>query len=184
VSGNTIGTATANSGASQSSLIRVEDHAPSGDLTASVTNNVVQSWNNGPAINFQAGDTNNVDASLDVTVTGNTISNPGANTQHGIVVNAGADINGTNLVCTDIKTNDVNLGATPPNGGSAIRERQRNGSTVKLPGYVGANTDTAAVISFLSGQNTIHGAPVTATVAVPPGGGFIGGTCKTPTPPT
>ena len=155
-------------------------------MTAIVDGNHVRSWHSGPGINFQVGDTGNVNAAITLTVTNNTISNPGAASQHGIVGNFGADTAGTNAVCADIKSNNIDLTATPPNGGANIRVRQRNSSTVRLPGYAGANTDTAAVISFLAGQNTLSPVGnVTASVAVPPGGGFIGGApCASPVVPT
>src|SRR5689334_5218800 len=162
----------------QSSGIRVENHSPQGSLTATVSSNNVSNWNNGAAINFQVGDTNNVDASLSLIVTGNTITSPGASSQHGISCNFGADTNGTNAVCADFKTNNINLGAVPPNGGFDLRIRQRNGSTVRLPGYGGSNTDDAAVQSFEAGQNTLTATPPQNSFAshqVPPGGGFTGG---------
>jgi hypothetical protein len=61
-----------------------------------------------------------------------------------------------------------------------FRLRQRFATTVKLPGYAGAAGDTAAVVSFVQGNN---GATPTgsATAAFPTsGGGFINGTCPTP----
>src|SRR5260370_4503069 len=155
-------------------------------MTAIVDGNNVRQWNSGAGINFQVGDTGNVNAALNLTVTNNNVNTPGAGSQHGIVGNFGADAAGTNAVCADIKTNTVNLGAVPPNGGANIRVRQRNSSTVRLPGYGGANTDTAAVNAFLAGQNTLTPAGnVTSSVAVPPGGGFVGGAaCAQPTVPT
>jgi len=173
----------------QSSGIRVENHSPQGSLTATVSSNNVSNWNNGAAINFQVGDTNNVDASLSLIVTGNTITSPGASSQHGISCNFGADTNGTNAVCADFKTNNINLGAVPPNGGFDLRIRQRNGSTVRLPGYGGSNTDDAAVQSFEAGQNTLTATPPQNSFAshqVPPGGGFTGGVapCTSPVVPT
>jgi len=192
VSGNWIGDpAVANSGSTQSSGIRVENHSVSGTMKAIVggptaaDGNHVRQWNNGPGINFQVGDTGNVNAAIDLTVTNNVVSNPGATSQHGIVGNYGADSAGTNAVCDDTKTNNIDLTSTPPNGGANIRVRQRNSSTVRLPGYGGANTDTAAVDTFLAGQNTLNPVGnVTSSVAVPPGGGFIGGgACAQPTVP-
>ncbi len=56
--------------------------------------------------------------------------------------------------------------ASPSLGGSMaggdIRVRQRNDGTVRLPGYGGSATDSAAVIAYLTGRNTIVSAP-TAT---------------------
>jgi uncharacterized repeat protein (TIGR01451 family) len=187
VSNNTIGNAgIANSGASQSSGIRVENHSPTGTLTANVTGNTVTQWNNGAAINFQVGDTGNVNAAINLTVTNNIINNPGPASLHGVQGNFGANATGTNAVCFDFRLNNINLGGVPPNGGADLRLRQRNGSTVRLPGYAGANTDTTAVANFEKAQNTLSdvGAEVSAAAAVPPGGGFVGGAaCGSPIVP-
>ncbi len=188
VSSNIIGVAaTAGSGSQQSSCIRVENHSPSGNMVASVLNNTCRSWGSGAGINFQVGDTNNVNASIDLTVTGNTISNPGAGTQHGVQGNFGANNAGTNAVCFDFKTNNVNLagGGAPPNGGADLRLRQRNGSTVRLPGYGGGNTDTTAVNNFENGQNTLADSVKTSSAVQAPGGGFVGGAaCGSPVLPS
>jgi uncharacterized repeat protein (TIGR01451 family) len=164
----------------------VENHSPTGDMIASVLNNTCRSWGTGAGINFQVGDVGNINASANLTVTGNTITNPGAGTQHGVQGNFGAVATGTNAVCFDFNTNTVNLGGAPPNAGSDLRLRQRNGSTVRLPGYLGGNTNTAQVATFEIGQNTLQDPPsqVSAAVAVPPGGGFIGGAaCTSPIVP-
>jgi hypothetical protein len=187
VNNNFIGTpGVANSGSDQSACIRVENHSPSGDMTALIDGNTCREWDSGPGINTQVGDTGNVDASLNLTITNNSLTNPGANSQHGIVGNFGANSAGTNAVCADVKNNSPNLGAVPPNGGNAIRLRQRNSSTVRLPGYAGANTDITAVQNFIAGQNNeIPVGSVTATVDVPPGGGFVGGAaCAQPIVPS
>ena len=176
VENNVIGNpAVANSGASQSSGIRVENHSVSGTMVALVNGNTVRQWNGGPAINFQVGDTGNVNSAFDVTVTNNTVSNPGSLSQHGVVGNFGADPSGTNAVCADWKSNNVDLTATPPNSGSTLRLRQRNSSTVKLPGYGGAATDTTAVSTFESGQNTLNPTGDVTAAASGLGGGFVGG---------
>ena len=66
------------------------------------------------------------------------------------------------------------LSGSGANGGTDFRIRQRMSTTVRLPGYGGAATDTAAVVSFIQGRNT--GAETgSATAQSPPGGGFVGG---------
>ncbi|HXM50552.1 MAG TPA: Ig-like domain-containing protein, partial [Pyrinomonadaceae bacterium] len=190
VSNNFIGNAgVANSGSVQSSDIRVENHSVSGTMKAIVSNNTVTQWNSGAGINFQVGDTGNVNAAIELTVTNNSLSNPGTNSLHGVQGNFGAVATGTNAVCFDFKTNTVNLGATPPNGGSDLRLRQRNGSTVKLPGYGGAAGDATAVQNFEIGQNTLTAATAATQasigVAFPgSGGGYVGGAaCGSPVVP-
>src|SRR6185503_20003475 len=136
VSGNFIGNAgIANSGSTQGSGIRVENHGATATMTAIVSNNNVAQWGSAAGINFQVGDTGNVNAAMDLTVTGNNVNNPGTpSVAHGVQGNFGAVSTGTNAVCFDFKTNTVNIGAVPPNGSSDLRLRQRNGSTVRLPG--------------------------------------------------
>jgi hypothetical protein len=69
-------------------------------------------------------------------------------------------------------------GAIAPNN-SDLRVRQRQSTTVRLPGYGGAATNTGTVQTFLSGRNTLT--TVAAAVNSPPGGGFIGGAgCTAP----
>jgi hypothetical protein len=191
VSNNFIGNpGVANSGSTQSSGIRVENHSASGTLRAIVSNNTVSQWNSGAGINFQVGDTGNVNAAMDLTVTDNNLNNPGVNSLHGVQGNFGAVATGTNAVCFDFKTNTINLGATPPNGGSDLRLRQRNGSTVKLPGYSGAPGDVTAVQTFEIGQNTLTastaGTKASIAAAFPgSGGGYVGGSpCNAPIVPT
>ena len=59
------------------------------------------------------------------------------------------------------------------NGGTDFRVRQRFGTTVRLPGYGGGATDTAAVVAFIQGRNT--GAETGSATVQAPGAGFVGG---------
>ena len=68
-------------------------------------------------------------------------------------------------------------GSIPPNNAD-IRLRQRQSTTVRLPGYGGANNNDAAVVTYLTGRNTLSTAAASNTV--PTGGGFIGGACIVP----
>lgn len=192
VSNNFIGNGSvANSGASQSSGIRVENHSTSGTLTAIISNNTVKQWNNGPAINTQAGDAGNASNTgvLNVTVTGNTSTNPGASSQHGFVANIGAGSgSGTaaDVACVDPHTNtlDGNTG----NGGAGVRVRQRESSTVKIPGYTGTQYDSTAVATYLQSLNS--GSVGTATASTSSAGpGYAntsppGSACPQPTVPS
>lgn len=190
VSNNFIGNAgIADSGSTQSSGIRVENHSPTGTMKAVVSNNTVKQWGSGAGINFQVGDVGNVNAAIELTVTNNTLSDPGANSLHGVQGNFGVVATGTNAVCFDFKTNTVNLGATPPNGGSDLRLRQRNASTVRLPGYGGAAGDVTAVQNFEIAQNTLTAATAATQASVAAafpgsGGGYVGGAaCGSPVVP-
>jgi hypothetical protein len=181
VSNNTIGTAaTPGSGASQSSDIRVENHAK-GTLTAIVNGNTLHQYSV-EGITLSAGDTSATgltNGPLNVTVTSNTISNPNNNPptsvpDHGISLNAGTQIGNTNQVCLDLKNN--NSAGNPPQGGVDYRLRQRMLTTVFLPGYGGAATDTTAVDAYvLARPNTASGSGTVAAAAAGTGGGYQNG---------
>jgi hypothetical protein len=172
VSGNQIGTAgVALSCSAQGSGISVEAHG-NGTHTASVTGNTIKGClDRGISVlaNGGAGTAN-------LTVTGNSVDelvNPSS--REGFFLNAGSTSTDSHFVCLVLggagaSANSLTQG---PSATAAIRARQRFGTTVRLPGYVGGNTDIAAVTAFLSAQN--GGASAVADAAVPPGGGFVGG---------
>ena len=65
--------------------------------------------------------------------------------------------------------------------GGEVRVRQRLEGTARLPGYAGGATDTAAVVSYLAGRNTLVNSP--AATATADSTGFAGGAaCTQPTP--
>jgi len=55
-----------------------------------------------------------------------------------------------------------------------VRLRQRQSTTLRLPGYAGAPTDTTAVQNFVVANNPSGGASAIASVNSPPGGGYTG----------
>src|SRR5262249_40220890 len=130
------------------------------------------------------------------TVTGNTVGPLGTNTAAaqgvGIRLNSGNTAGDAYATCAQIGgTSPLTLRNTLTNSGIAgsdsdYRVRQRFATTVRLPGYSGTTTDTAAVVSFVDGNNVItQPAPGgTATVDAPTtGGGFVGGAaCTQPSP--
>jgi uncharacterized repeat protein (TIGR01451 family) len=189
VANNFIGVAAVNgSGASQSSGLRVENHA-SGTLTAIVSNNTIRQWST-QGISLQAGDTGG-NGPLNVTITGNVITNPNPASagDFGILLNGGTQVGNTNQICLDLKNNNSTGNVSA--GGVDYRLRQRMLTTVRLPGYVGANNNNAAVATYvLTRPNTASGS---GTVSVANnvaggGGGFIntpgGAQCAQPTIPT
>jgi hypothetical protein len=192
VSNNNIGNAAvAGSGCAQCSGIRVENHSPSGSLTAIVSGNTIRQWSNGPAINTQAGDAGNASNTgvLNVTVTNNTAANPGALSQHGFVANIGAGSgSGTaaNVACVDPRTNT--LDGNVVNGGAGVRTRQREVSTVRIPGYTGTQYDITAVATYLQTLNPASVGPATAATSSA-GPGYTntspaGSPCPQPTVPS
>jgi hypothetical protein len=171
---------TANSGSSEAMGIFLFTDG-GGDQTALVNNNRVHQYNN-HGIRVDVGDqaagpgTSNVQ----VTITNNTVSNPGnINTDfNGIHLNHGTVAADNFTSCIDIRLNSIlasGSGAVAPNNAD-FRLRQRQATTVRLPGYGGANNNDAAVVTFITNQQT---APLPgsggASNTVPTGGGFIGG---------
>jgi hypothetical protein len=111
---------------------------------------------------------------------------------NGIHLNVGTNTSNTNNVCADIQGNDIGGSGNNVNlGEEDFRLRQRQSSTIRLRGYTGAATDTAAVVAYVQSTNT--GAETgTATATGTGGGGFFntGGAgpsynaCLQPTVPT
>jgi hypothetical protein len=195
VRNNTIGVAgTPNSGSSEGSGIFADGDGGS-DMNIAITNNSVFQYNNhGIALFF--GDEIFDGSSFNVTVTGNTVNTPGTiNTDFNAI-----HLNNGTVAATDNFTTCADIGGAAAlsnnitNGGKGVvnpnnvdvRLRQRQSTTVRLPGYGGANTDNTAVQSYLLGRNTTRVQPngAAASNTVPTGGGFIGGAaCTQPTVP-
>ena len=167
----------ANSGSTGGSGIAVVSSG-GGTVTALVNNNQLRQYNN-HGILLQAGQTLGNATSFNVTVTNNTVSNPGAlNTNfNGIHLNNGT-VPGENFTsCVDIRSNSIvgaGAGSVAPNNAD-FRLRQRQSTTVRLPGYSGANSDDAAVVSFISGSQTSVTTGASSNTVGSGGGGFVGG---------
>ncbi len=179
VSNNQIGLAgAANSGSQQGSGLTVL-LVGGGTHTAAITNNQIRQYNN-HGILLQGGDnTQGGHGTLNATVTGNTIANPG-NFDPGGLAGNGIHLNAGTVdspldqhqFCVQLSGNSMTGSGLL--GGTDFRLRQRQQTTVRLPGYAGGNTNTAAVVAFVQGNN--GGTPTgSAAVNVPPGGGFVGG---------
>ena len=178
ISGNTIGTVGSfQSGSTQASGITLEAHG-NGTHTTSVTGNTIrQTFDRG--INVLANDGG---GTLNMTVTGNTSTHSdGTNSREGFFLNNGSaspnifGVPDAHYVCLTLGgagalRNTLTHGPGAPDD---FRLRQRFNSTIRLPGYGGAATDTAAVVTFVNGNNT--STTGTATVNSPPGGGFVNG---------
>jgi uncharacterized repeat protein (TIGR01451 family) len=184
---NTIGVAgTANSGSSEGAGIFIFGDGGS-DMNVAITNNGIFQYNNN-GILLQFGDEINNGSVFNATVTGNTLSNPGTlNTDfNGIHLNNGT-VGATDNFTSCVDIGGAGVGNNVANSGSGvtapnnvdIRLRQRQSTTVRLPGYGGANSDDAAVVTYLAGRNTL--ATAAASNTVPTGGGFVGGAaCTSP----
>ena len=162
-------------------------------MNAAVTDNTVYQYNNhGIAMFF--GDEIFDGSVFNATVTGNTVTSPGnlLNDFNGIHLNNGTVAATDNFTsCVDIGgagplANNIvgsGRGSTPPNN-QQFRLRQRQSTTVRLPGYGGANNDNAAVVAFLQGRNTVTAGNGAASNTVGSGGGgYVGGAaCTQPSP--
>ncbi len=177
ITGNTIGQTGVNgSGSSQGSGV-VVNATGLGEVTVSVLNNQIRQWSNPFGLLFQAGDPGSV---LNVTATGNTIQEPNltAFPLNGLQANIGTTAAGTVNACLDIRNNT--LSGSGAFGADDFRFRQRNASTVNLPGYGGAVSDTAAVVTFVQGANV--GVPTGSATFSAAGGGFTGAGAACPQP--
>lgn len=179
ISGNTIGVqAVANSGSIVGSDVWLGLYG-GGTITASILNNALYQYN-AYGIYMQSGDGSlGGNGTLNATIQGNTISNPGT---------SGAIMNGVHLNCGTV-TGDVRqccaniggaggaantIGGSGANGGQDARLRQRMLTTVRLPGYTGANNDNAAVVVFIQNRNNGSETVSAANTVSTGGGGFIG----------
>jgi hypothetical protein len=190
-SNNNIGAAgIANSGSLEGSGLKIQTigggPAGTGGMTVAVTGNTVRQYNN-DGILFQAGGGAPGDGTgfFNVTATGNVVGPLGTNIAAaqgvGIRVNNGTASGDSFQTCAQIGGSAAALKNTLTNSGitgsdSDYRVRQRFSTSVRLPGYSGTNTDTAAVVAFIDGNNTITAPAPGGTATVDAlGGGFVGG---------
>ncbi|MGB0101955.1 MAG: Ig-like domain-containing protein, partial [Nocardioides sp.] len=148
-----------------------------GSSTWAVKDNEIRGYNNDGLEVLAGGGGVASSGTINTTVTGNTIVEPGTRVPGGNVwgihYNVGTFPGDTFVSCASIANNAVSAGGagTDP---LDIRLRQRQSSTFRLPGYVGGATDTAAVQAFVNAANG-GGNDVAAAVSSPPGGGYVGG---------
>ncbi|MEZ0578976.1 Ig-like domain-containing protein [Nocardioides sp. MH1] len=183
---NTIGvTGVGNSGSKEGSGLKLQNVGQGTD-TWVVTNNQVRGYNN-YGIEVEAGGGAAArSGAINTTITGNTIAEPG-NTAGTLVVaknaihyNVGTVPGDTFQVCAGITNNNIFSGgkdAVPATiGDMDFRFRQRQATTIKLPGYGGLNNDNTAVQNFVIANNSVGGVPTgVVSNTVPTGGGFVGG---------
>ncbi|HVF06439.1 MAG TPA: Ig-like domain-containing protein [Frankiaceae bacterium] len=175
--GNTIGSAgVANSGSTSGSGMRNVNQG-GGTNAWTIQNNSIRQYNNYGMI-LQSGDGVADSGTNRFAVSGNTLANPGtlnAGVWQGILVNSGVTPGDAFTTCVDFGANTVT--GAGRNGGNDVRVRQRQSTTVRLPGYVGGAGDTAAVVSFVTAK--LGGSPVVSATADHPttGGGFVGTAC-------
>ncbi|MFY9557090.1 MAG: HYR domain-containing protein [Blastocatellia bacterium] len=158
IQNNTVGVvATPNSGSLSGSGIAWV-MAGGGAHAVNISGNSVRQCNN-HGILLTMGDQMGNAQSGNASATGNTVSNPGTiNTDfNGIHLNHGTVATDTFSSCINISTNTITgsgKGAVYPNN-AEFRLRQRQMTTVSLPGYLGLNNEDCNVIAFIGGQNTV-----------------------------
>jgi len=176
--GNTIGASgVANSGSLEGDGLKLQQ-AGNGAMSFAVTNNTVRQYNN-QGIGLQAGAGVVAGGTFAVTnLSGNTVTQPGTNAAidspfQGIHLNNGVTPGDSFTACVNFGANSIN--GSGRNGGTDFRVRQRQDTTVRLPGYAGSAGDTTAVVTFIQGK--IGGTPSGSAAVSGTGGGFVGTAC-------
>lgn len=177
---NTFGlAATDKSASSEASAIEVRVLG-NGTSNVTVDNNTIRQYSNFGIYLWTGGASVNGTGSVNATVSDNNVANPSTYgfIKNGIQFQSGTNAGDVYQNCVDILNNTT--AGSGDNGGPDIQVRQRQSTTVRLPGYVGGTTDTAAVETYLEGRNT--GAENAVASASGSGGGFINGVsgCGTP----
>jgi hypothetical protein len=184
LSGNTIGVSgTPNSGSAEGDGVKLQT-AGQGTLTWTVNNNQIHGYNNFGVEVLAGGGATAQSGVVNATITNNTIDQPGNTVgtlgiaKNGVHLNIGTVVGDTYAACAVITGNSLasaGADAVPAvGGGQDIRLRQRQSTTIRLPGYAGGATDTTAVQNFVAGNNSSGGPSVIASTNSPPGGGFTG----------
>ncbi|QSR27184.1 hypothetical protein CFH99_16310 [Nocardioides aromaticivorans] len=185
---NTIGVSgVANSGSTGGSGLLLQT-VGGGTSTWSVTGNQVRGYNNYGILVQAGGGASAQSGTFNTTITGNTIAEPGTLltgfSRQGVHYNIGTVPGDTFLACAAVSGNTLaasGADSVPPTVDADIRLRQRQSTTIRLPGYGGAAGDDTAVQAFVSGNN--GGAPtVVATGTSGSGGGGYTGGAACPTP--
>jgi VCBS repeat-containing protein len=178
IHGNTVGSAmVANSGSGNGIGISAEG---SGTETLAITNNKLFQYQNEAGIHFLDRQGN---PTMNLTITGNTIAHPGSFGSWGILGTAGALTTDNGLVCAAISGNSITGSAKAGQGGADFELDQNAATTFDLAGYTGGASATAAVVSFVQGNNTPTGGTAPSGIATVSGsgGGFVGVTsCPAP----
>jgi hypothetical protein len=158
--------------------------AGGGNLTVAVTNNTISYAGTQRGILVQGGQDGN--GVMNVTITGNSMDvklDGTLDAVNGILAQTAITGPGnTTSLCADIGggANTFTHSTGGSLAGGDIRVRQRNDGTIRLPGYAGAATDTAAVAAYLDGRNN----EVSASTASAQSTGFAGGgACTQPVVP-
>lgn len=190
---NTIGVSgVANSGSAEGSALKLQQMG-GGVSTWSVTDNAIRQYNNFGVEVLAGGGAGVESGFLNTTVLRNVVAEPGTTVgtlvipKNGIHYNIGTQVGDSFTACADIRTNDIAASGFDQAGPASsydIRLRQRQATTVQLPGYAGAAGDNTAVQSFLVANNPLNSPLASASNNVPTGAGFVNvASCPAPAVP-
>jgi len=152
-----------------------------GTVDWTVTNNEIRGYNNFGIEVLAGGGATPQGGAINTTITDNTFTQPG-NTpgtltipKQGVHFNIGTVPGDTFQACAVIRANDLATSggdSVPSTINFDVRLRQRQSTTIRLPGYAGAPTDSAAAAAFVAANNPGGTAVIASTSGS--GGGFSG----------
>jgi hypothetical protein len=150
--------------------------------SVSITNNQVYGFGASSGIQVRGQQGGVTTGGVNATISGNTVGTPFTDpltpSFAGINISVGITASETGTSCVDILNNTLN-GYFSGLGYFDVRVRQRQNTTLRLPGYAGSIYDQTAVGTYLAGRNT--GGTVYSASTASTGGGFVGGAaCSTP----
>jgi hypothetical protein len=150
-----------------------------GTIALTITNNSILRYAGNAGMYF---DNTSGSYTANFTITGNTVAEPESAAFAGLALTAGAPSSGDTIhVCADIKSNDMSAGDPTNANDIIVGGGASGGSFLNLPGYGGSAGSTAAVQSFINGNNLNPGS--TAVSAYIDGGlPFTGTGTSCPTP--
>lgn len=152
--------------------------AGTGTITLGLTNNTVRNYEGNAGMYFD-----NTDGSYtaNFTITGNTVSQPGASAFAGLALTAGAPASSDTIqVCAAITANDMSTGDPFNINDIIVGGGASGGSALRLPGYAGS---TLADVENFIRTNNLNSASTTVMAYSDPGPASIftgGAACPTP----
>lgn len=194
----TLPSTTNNTGSKEGSALKIQTIG-GGTLNVAVQDNNIFGYNNFGIELLGGGGASATGGNFFASVTGNTVAEPGntvgtlAILKNGLHLNAGTTPGDTFLFHLNATGNNFSASgkeAVPPTGVGDIdiRLRQRQSTTVELPGYGGANNDNTAVAAFVDANNTGSDLLLVSNTVSTGGGGYINHAVRPlpatlPTPP-
>jgi hypothetical protein len=170
VDGNTIGAPGSSNSGSQGNDIGIFAEG-SVTETLAIANNDLYQYEDEAGISFLDREGN---PTMNLTITGNTIADPGSFGSWGLLGQSGAETGDSGRVCAAISGNSMRNSSQAGQGGADVELDQEFDTTINLPGYAGGAQNTNAVVSFVQGNNTGNGTPSGIATTSGSGAGFTG----------